>query len=159
MKSLDEIVAEAMEANVRLHVNTDAISRVSGTTVDGLFHTPLLALTILVIARARRSGLSTSDVATWTLATLVKHFEALKLARGRIQWSVLLRRRCSDALVFLENVGLAGVHETPHRTVLISEHGRAFIGNLLRRADESGVLARQLERAYHAAEQSGLELL
>jgi hypothetical protein len=159
MKSLDEIIAEATEAKVRLRVNTDVISRVSGTTVDGLFHTPLLALTILVIAGARKSGLPTSDVATWSLATLVKHFEALKLARGRIQWSVLLRRRCSDALVFLENVGLAEVHETPNRTVIISANGRAFIGKLLRSADESGVLARQLARAHHAVEQSGLELL
>jgi hypothetical protein len=159
MKSLEEIAAAATEANVRLRINTDALARVSGATIDGLFHTPLLALTILVIAQARRSGLPTSDIATWTLGTLVKHFEALRLARGRIQWSVLLRRRCADALVFLENVGLAGVRELPQRTAMITLDGRAFIGKLSRAADETGVLVRQLERAHRAVEQGGLELL
>jgi hypothetical protein len=159
VRSLDEIAAEATDARVRLLINTDALKRVSETTVDGLFHTPLLALTILVIARARKSGLPTSDVATWTLAALVKHFGALRLARARIQWSVLLRRRCADALVFLENVGLASVHEAPVRTVIISMNGRAFLGKVLRDAGEIGVLVRQLERAHRAVEQGGLELL
>jgi hypothetical protein len=159
MRSLEEIAAEATQANVRLRVNTEALSRVSGATVDGLFHTPLLALTILVIARARRAGLPTTDLATWTLGTLVKHFEALRLARGRIQWSVVLRRRCADALVFLENVGLASVRETPVRTAHISANGRDFILKLARTADEGGVLVRQLERAHRAVEQGGLELL
>jgi len=159
MKSLDEIASQATEANVTLRVDTDALSRVSGTTIEGLFHVPLLALTILVIARARRSGLPTRDLATWTVGTLVKHFEALRLARGRIQWSVVLRRRCADALVFLENVGLAGVREVPMRTVYISTSGRDFILKLARAADEAGVLVRQLERAHHAVEQGGLELL
>jgi hypothetical protein len=159
MRTLDEIAAEATNANVRLKVNTDALARASETAIDGLFHTPLLALTTLVIARARKSGLPTSDIATWTLGTLVRHFEALRLARTRIQWSVLLRRRCADALVFLENVGLAGVHEAPARTVHITVNGRGFINNLARGADEIGVLVRQLERAHRAVEQGGLELL
>jgi hypothetical protein len=159
MKSLDEIAAEATEANVRLRVNTEVLSRVSGATVDGLFHTPLLAITILVIARARRSGLQTADLTTWTLGTLVRRFDALRLARGRIQWSVLLRRRCADALVFLENVGLATVVEGPLRTVQISANGRDFVAKLSRSADEAGVLVRQLERAHRAVEQGGLELI
>jgi len=159
MKSLDEIAAEATQAEVRLRINTDALTRVSCATVDGLFHTPLLALTILVIARARKNGLPTSDVATWTLGTLVKHFGVLRLARSRIQWSVLLRRRCADALVFLENVGLAGVHEAPFRTVHITVNGRDFVSKLSRIPDEIGVLVRQLERAHRAVEQTGLELL
>jgi len=159
MKSLSEIASEATKANVRLSVNTNALARVSGATIDGLFQTPLLALTILVVARDRRSGLPTTDLATWTLGTLVKHFEALRIARGRIQWSGLLRRRCADALVFLENVGLASVRETPFRTVHISANGRAFVLNLIRGAGEEGVLVRQLHRAHRAVQQGGLELL
>lgn len=159
MRSLDEIAAEATQTKVRLRLDTDAITQVAGITVDGLFHTPLLALTILVIARARKSGLATTDLATWTLATLVKHFETLKLSRGRIQWSVLLRRRCSDALVFLENASLASVREAPARTVMISTSGRSFIGKLERNTDEIGVLVRRLQRANRAVEQSGIELL
>jgi hypothetical protein len=159
MKPLNEVAAEATKARVRLRVNTEALSRVSGTSADGLFHTPILALTILVIAHARRAGLPTTDLATWTLGTLVKQFDALRLARSRIQWSIVLRRRCADALVFLENVELANVHEVPVRTVHISTQGRDFIGKLSRSTDEIGVLVRQLGRAHHAVEQGGLELL
>ncbi len=116
-------------------------------------------MTILIISRAKKSGLLTKDMATWTLGTLVKHFEALRIARGRIQWSVLLRRRCADALVFLEDAGLAGVHETagPHDS--LNRPGREFVGKLSRSSDEVGVLVRQLERAYRAVDQGGLELL
>ena len=158
MKSLDQIVAEVTAAHVRLQINTDALTRVSGTNPNELFHTPLLALTILTITRARKAGLPTSDLATWTLGTLSKHFEGF-LTGGRIQWSVPLRRRCADALVFLENVGLAEVRQVPVRTVYISMAGRGFISKLARAADECGVLVRQLERAHHAVEQGGLELL
>ena len=66
---------------------------------------------------------------------------------------------CADALVFLENVGLAEVREVPLRTVHISSAGRDFIGKLSRNTDEIGVLVRQLQRDHHAVEQGGLELL
>lgn len=159
MRTLDEITADATKANVRLQLNTEGLTRAAGVSVDGLFHTPLLALTILVIARARQNGVPTSDIATWALGTLVKHFETLRLARTNIQWSVPLRRRCAEALVFLENVSLAGVSEAPLRTVHISVGGRDLLGKLSREASEVGVLVRQLERAYRAVDQGGLELL
>jgi hypothetical protein len=103
--------------------------------------------------------LATSDVSTWTLATLVHHCDALRIARGRIQWSVLLRRRCADALVFLENVELVTIRSTPSRTVTLTDTGRHFIARLRGRADEAGVLVRQLDRAHHAVEQGGFQLL
>lgn len=159
MKTLSEIAAAATSSNVRLRLDPHELTRASRDTAEGLFQIPLLALTILVIARARTSGLPTTDVTTWTLATLVRHFDALRVVRGRIQWSVALRRRCADALVFLENVGLASVQEVPVRTLSISGEGRDFVGRLSRNADELGVLVRELERAHHAVEQSGLELL
>lgn len=159
MKSLEELTAEATSGHVRLQINTEALTRVSEASGEGLFHTPLLALTILVIVSARRPGLPMIDLATFTLSTLVKHFEALRLARGRIQWSFVLRRRCADAVVFLENVGMVAVREEQGRTVHVSPNGRNFINLLMKRADEAGFLVRQLERAYRGVEQGGLLLL
>ena len=147
MKTLDDIATEATAVKARLRLNPDALAKAAEATVDGLFYTPLLALTILVIARAKKTGLPTTDMATWALGTLVKHFEALRFARGRIQWSVLLRRRCADALIFLEGAGLASVHEAPARVIHATISGRELLLKLSRNADEVGVLVRQLERA------------
>ena len=140
-------------------IDTDALTRVAGAAGDGLFHIPLLALTILIVARGRKGGIPTADVGTWTLTTLTKHFESLKLSRHRIRWSVPLRRRCADALVFLENVGLIAVKEAPSRTLHMSLNGRTFIAKASRTGDELGLLVRQLDRAHKAVEHSGLSLL
>ena len=159
MRSFEQFVAEASRSDARLQVDPNALSRATSTVVDGLFHTPLLALTIMTIVRRRREDIPTADVATWTLATLTRHFDYLNLSRTRLQWSVPLRRRCADALVFLENAELVGIQEAPRRTLHITVQGRAFVRKLTNRADEAGVLVRQLERAYRAVEQTGAFVL
>ncbi len=159
MRTLEEITAEATTANVQLRLNMQGLSRAASAGVEGLFHAPLLALTILVIAKARRNGVPTSDVATWALGTLMRKFADLRFVRTDIQWSVPLRRRCAEALVFLENVGLAIVKEAPTRTIYIADSGKTLVRKLTLSADESGVLVRELERAYRAVDQGGLELL
>ena len=159
MRSFDEVVELATAQQVRLRVNADVLSRVTESSVDGLFHVPLLALTILVLARAKKVGLPTADMGTWTLATLAKHFETLRLPQTRLRWSVLLRRRCADALVFLERARLVAVTETPNRMIIIGLLGRDFLLRAEGRADEIGLLTRQLGRALRKVEQTGLELL
>jgi hypothetical protein len=159
MRTLDEVVEYATARDATLRVNTSAISRVTGATVDGLFHVPLLALTILVIASSSKLGLGTADVGSWATATLMRHFEELNLSRGRLRWSILIRRRCADALVFLEQAGLIVVREAPERAAYLTKEGRDFVRNAASGADEIGVLTRQLRRAHRAAEHTGLELL
>jgi hypothetical protein len=159
MKTLDEVVTIASAQNVRLRVNTGALSRVTDETIDGLFHVPLLGMTILILSGARRLGIPTADVGSWTLATLSKHFEALRLSRSYLRWSVLLRRRCADALVFLEEAGLVVVRETPERTAFTTVPGKDFLRRAAARPDEIGVLTRQIRRAHSLVEQGGLQLL
>ncbi len=159
MRSLDEIVAEATDLDVHLRVNTDSLPKVAGAVYDNLFHIPLLALAIVTIVRLRKDGLPTVDLATWTLATLARHFDFLRLARCRLQWSMLLRRRCADALVFLENTGLVSVTENPTRVINLTTEGHKFLRKVAGQADEAGVLVRQIDRAYRAVEQHGFRLL
>jgi hypothetical protein len=159
VKSLDEIVEIASRGDVTLRVNTSAISRVTDSTIDGLFHVPLLALTILVVSSARKDGVATADLGTWTLATLAKHFEALRLSRSHLRWSVLLRRRCADALIFLEEMHLVIVRQAPNRCASATLPGKDFLRTAAAGPDELGVLTRQLRRAYRAVEHTGLQLL
>ena len=159
MRPLEELIAEAARAEVRLDVEAAAVRTASAATIDGLFHVPLLALTIVTIVRARHTSLPTSDVATWTLGTLSRHFEALRLSKSHLRWSVLLRRRCADALVFLETSQLIAVQEGPPRTLKLTLNGREFIRKASAGTDETGVLARQLARAHQSVARAGLELL
>lgn len=158
MISLDELIARPEVRSIRLRIRT-AGPHASPFTSDALFHAPLLALTILVICRARREGLVTTDLTTWTLGTLVKHSEVLRIKRATIQWSVPLRTRCVEALMFLESAGMVTVHEVPARTVFMSSLGHEFLRKLEGDASETGVLVRELERAERGARQSGVELL
>lgn len=159
MKTLNEVVALATEQNVQLRVNTSALSRVTDATVDGLFHVPLLALAILTVSSSRKDGVATGDIGSWSLATLTKHFEVLRLSKSYLRWSVLLRQRCADALVFLEKAGLVVVRESPGRAVHATLQGKDFLRRAGDGADEIGVLTRQIARAYRMVEQAGLRLL
>src|ERR1039458_3213785 len=113
MKSLDQFTEEARRAQLRLHVDPDHLNRVARLSSDGLFHVPLLALCILVVARAKKGSLATADLAAWTGATLGRHFSGIEAAHRKLEWSFQHRRRCADALVFLENVQLLTTEQAP----------------------------------------------
>ncbi len=159
MKRLDEFSDEAREAGVHLRIDPEQLDRAARAGGGGLFHVPLLALCILVVARAKKGELATADLVAWTGATLSRYFSGIQAARRKLEWSLQHRRRCADALVFLENVRLINVQETPHRTVHCSHQGLDFARKLLRQPDEVGVLVRGLDRSYRAVELKGLELL
>jgi hypothetical protein len=158
MRTLAELASEATEAKVRLDINPDGFMHAKEST-DSLFHTPLLALTILVISHLKKDRFATVDLTTWTLGTLSNHFESLRISRSRFHWSVSLRRRNADALVFLENLSLVKVEGNPNRILVITDLGRALFRKASRQPDEIGLLVRQLARAYRALEHTGLELL
>ena len=159
MKSLDQFTEEARKASLHLRVDPEHLSRVARMGSDGLFHVPVLALCILIVARGKNGALATADLAAWTGATLGRHFSSIEAAHRKLEWSLQHRRRCADALVFLENVKLVVVQETPGRSVRCTPDGLAFVGSLLRRVDEIGLFCRGLDRSYRAVEHHGLELL
>jgi hypothetical protein len=159
VRTLDEVVQKATEQRVRLILSSSELDRIARSEVDTMFHTPLLAITILIVVRERRAALATSDVATWALATLAQHCKDMGVKRAKLQWSVPLRRRCADALVFLENSSMIAIDTRGARTLTLAPLGRDFVASQARATNEAGVLVRKLQHAYRAAEQIGLELL
>lgn len=158
-QTLDDIVAIATRANVRLAVPSEhSIGEIKHGS-DALFHEPLLALTILIIAHYRRPGIPNVDLSAWVLGTLVKRSEALRLMKARLGWSVALKRRCADALVTLEDMQLASVSSGTDRIVRATPGGHGLIRGLVQKPNELGTLVRDIERAYKALELTGLLLL
>jgi hypothetical protein len=92
-------------------------------------------------------------------ATLTKHFDDSSAIRRQLEWSRDYRRRCADCIVFLENIELIAVAQSPVRTIRCTERGIRFMREALKKADEIGVLTRSLTKAHRIVEHHGLELL
>ena len=159
MSKLDEFSAAVGDATFRLRIDSENLDRIARAGGAGLFHIPLLALCILVMARHKHASLPTADLAAWTGATLSSFFSGAHGARRKLEWSLEHRRRCADALVFLENVNLVSVQEVPARVVQCTEKGTECVRRLLHEPDEVGTLIRGIDRAHRAVQHRGLELL
>ena len=159
MTSLDDFDRDVETADIRLVVNSSGLNRALTSSIDTVFHVPLLALCILVVTRGEKGALATSDIAVWTAATLSRYFSTMTESRRRLEWALPHRRRCADALVFLESVQLLRVEERPDRQIECTPEGMTFVREMLARQDEVGFFCRGLDRAYRAVEHHGIRLL
>jgi hypothetical protein len=159
MPTLEQFVSDARVAGLRLHIASERLDNAARSRHEGLFHVPLLAICTLVIARRVNSSLRTSELASWTGATLGFHFYGSQAARRKLEWSIPHRRRCADALLFLENLELVKVEEAVEREVKCTPAGFHFLNTRTRKPDEIGTMIRGLDRACKAIELEGLHLL
>jgi hypothetical protein len=63
MKPLEQFAIQAREAGLHLRIDVQHLDRVARLGGEGLFHVPLLALCILLVAHGKRGELSTADLA------------------------------------------------------------------------------------------------
>jgi hypothetical protein len=111
-------------------------------TIDALFHLPLLALAAMIIAR--RTPFRTVSLGRNISMLLVEHFTALRQAPHGLETSVTLRRRCADALAFLEAAGLVTISKDQQRNVSLTEEGKRHIDHAARDATDLGLFVRRL---------------
>ena len=76
---------------------------------------------------------------------LTEHFTALKHTPHALETSLTLRRRCADALAFLEAARLVVVSPDRLRTVTLSGEGKSSLDRAARDATDLGLLVRQLK--------------
>lgn len=111
-------------------------------TMDALFHLPLLALAVMVMAR--RTPFRTVVLGRSVAMLLVEHFPALRRSPHGLETSLTLRRRCADALAFLEAVELATVSQDRQRIVTLTQAGKNHLDRGGRDTTDLGLLIRQL---------------
>jgi hypothetical protein len=114
----------------------------SPEALDALFHLPLLALITMVIAK--RKPFRTTALGRNVASLLVEHFSALRHSPHSLETSLTLRRRCADALAFLEAAGLVNVSDDSQRMVSLSEGGKKQFSGALADRSDLGLLVRQL---------------
>jgi hypothetical protein len=130
---------------LRLGVQSDDVAeprRPSRT--DALFHLPLLAASILVIAKL--DALTTEHVGRRVAHLLIEYFHSLRDV-GTLEWSITLRRRCAEALTFLEAAKLVEVEGIDVRIIGLTSAGKEVLLGGLREESDVGQLARGLMRA------------
>jgi hypothetical protein len=142
---VDSFLKSVSETNRRLpSIAAENVAGRAPETMDALFHLPLLALAVMTIARMKpfRTVVLGRNVAR----LMEEHFTALRHTHHALEMSLTLRRRCADALAFLEAAGLVSVSPDSQRVVTLSKAGKAHFDRSVRDATDLGLLVRQLRR-------------
>ena len=140
---VDAFLERVSATDMRLSATVDAVQPGrSPEALDALFHLPLLALITMVIAR--RKPFRTMTLGRDVASLLVEHFSALRRSPHSLETSLTLRRRCADALAFLEAAGLVVVSDDSQRIVSLSEEGKKRYNGALADRTDLGLLVRQL---------------
>ncbi|MCC7406352.1 MAG: hypothetical protein IT288_18300 [Bdellovibrionales bacterium] len=140
-----------------LNVKVDETSVESLMVSDILFHTPIISLALLVIAHARKE-LTVAEMPNWIGAVLSNSFWGTKTTNRKLEWSIVLRNRYADALIFLEANRLVSV-KGRHRTITVSDEGKKFLQKSQRRTDTFGQLIRGFKVSTSEVAAKGFTLL
>lgn len=159
MIDLDALARIARERKLQLPVSSEALHRSVANSALALFHEPLLALVIALIAQHQKGELKASEASVWTAATLANSYFGLRTQqRLMLEWSATFRQRCAAALVILETLALIELNGAD-RKIVLSDKGKQTVRDMLASMDETGLLARKLQRSCIEAFRLGLELL
>lgn len=141
--NVDAFLERISEGNLSLPATRESTIARAPEKVDALFHLPLLALAVMVMAR--RKPFRTTVLGSSVALLLTEHFTALKHTPHALETSLTLRRRCADALAFLEAAGLVAVSPDRLRTVTLSSEGKSNLDRATRDSTDLGLLVRQLK--------------
>lgn len=140
---VESFLKKLSAADLRLSTTEDRLpSRSSPETIDALFHLPLIALVVMVIAT--QANISTASFGRKVAVLLVEHFSALGRSPHGLETSLTLRRRCADALAYLEAAKLVTVSNDPTRDITLTQVGKNRLEVASRDAGDLGFLIRQL---------------
>lgn len=143
--NVDDFLTSVQDPTLRITLADDRRVRLAPESVDALFHMPLLALSILV--RARKRPFRTIHLGRIVSNALTDLFVALRRSPHGLETSLTLRRRCSDALAFLESARLVSITEDESRIITLTEAGRTHLDRSLRDTTDLGLLVRRLGTA------------
>ncbi len=159
MIDLDEFARIARENKLQLPVSSTELQRSVANSALALFHVPLLAMVIVLIAQYRKGELRASEASVWTAATLANSYLGLRTQqRLMLEWSATFRERCAGAMAILETLELIELNGAD-RKLLLSDKGKQTVRDMLAGTDETGLLARKLQKSCMEAFRLGLELL
>jgi hypothetical protein len=144
--TIDQFVEKIADSRLRFALQNPLPRPRSPERVDALFHLPLLALAIMVIAQ--REKLISASVGRRVAALFTEHFGGLRTAGHTLEWSSTLRRRSAEALTFLEVAAFVGISSSERREIVLTQAGRSLLNRAMQEnLTDTGALVRGLVRA------------
>lgn len=141
----EQFFTRVKEDKIELKFDNLTISPPARLSNEALFHLPLLALTILVLAKGRRKP-RVNHLGQLVGECFERTFAGFKGSSQHVGWSANLRVRTVRALTFLEAASLV---EVSGDLVIATEAGREVVNTLFKNEESDlNFTVRTLERAY-----------
>lgn len=113
---------------------------------ESLFHTPLIALTIILLARSRAKP-KQDEIGMLVGVCFEKSLPGFKGSTQELGWSANLRIRTVKAFTFLESTGFITVDQGTSR-IEATESGKKLIDNILKDESRLCIALLMIKRAY-----------
>ena len=146
MMDYDGFFKAVREKNIQLHFGEGKESHPTRLSNEALFHLPLLAITILLLAKDRRKP-RVDEIGQLVGECFERTFAGFKGSSQHLGWSANLRVRTVRALTFLETTGLIEVDKNTER-VVASKKGRPVINRAMLQDSDLSYTLKELERSY-----------
>jgi hypothetical protein len=130
------------------HLRTSYSSRHYGDVLgnETLFHIPLIALTIVMLAGSRAKP-KRDDIGMLIGSCFEQSIASFKGSTQELGWSANLRVRTVKALTFLEDTGLVSVNKSNLR-IETSDAGKKFIDKVLKQESQLCLALLTIKRSY-----------
>lgn len=157
--TFEEVMSLADEQNVRFEIHdTEKKSVKNPYMSEALYYLPLISLNVLLLIRSKTNGYKLNDMNEWVVGIFKNLYGRLSESGLELLWSISMKRKIADAVVFLEATGLVVVSDSSARMVKITKEGRALINQCLKDKSEQGVLLRKIRAALEECKAKGIEL-
>ena len=113
---------------------------------ETLFHIPLIALTIVMLAGGRAKP-KRDDIGMLIGTCFEQSIASFKGSTQELGWSANLRVRTVKALTFLEDTGLVSVNKSNSR-IETSDAGKKFIDKVLKQESQLCLALLTIKRSY-----------
>ncbi|ELQ14734.1 hypothetical protein A988_01501 [Pseudomonas syringae BRIP39023] len=113
---------------------------------ESLFHTPLIALTIILLARSRVKP-KQDEIGMLVGVCFEKSLAGFKGSSQELGWSANLRIRTVKALTFLEDTGLIITDKSTSR-IAATESGKKLIDSILKEDSRLCIALLMIKRSY-----------
>ena len=141
-----EAVSTAKTESMALLTESSPRGRYDVLGNESLFHTPLIALTIILLARSRAKP-KQDEIGMLVGVCFEKSLVGFKGSSQELGWSANLRIRTVKAFTFLENTGFIIIDKSTSR-IEATDSGKKLIDNILKDESRLCIALLMIKRAY-----------